>query len=114
MRDWDLEFSLLALEDDARAFPDDRIEAPQPAPVMHGRRGTYEERRQWFIDEGCCPRPGCHVPLDDGACPQCGWTLADERNVGWTPEQEPDYTATLPLALTLEEYAPAAVEDEAA
>jgi len=66
----DLEFNL---DDDRAAFPDDVITAPEPAPVMRERRGTYEERRRWFIAENCCPRPGCHHTLDDGACPQCGW-----------------------------------------
>jgi len=40
-------------------------------------------------------------------------TLADERKVEWTPEQEPDYLPTLPLALTLDEYADANVDEAA-
>lgn len=81
---------------------------PDPQP----RTGTWEERRQWYIAENCCPRPGCHRDLDDGACPGCGWTFADEKPVPvWTPESEDDYTVTLPTQLGLvEEYAPAEVD----
>jgi hypothetical protein len=81
------------------------LPGPSFPAAVEERRGTYEQRRQWFIDENRCPRVGCHTSLDDGACPQCGWTLADERQVGWTPEKKDDYVPTLPLPF--DEFAPA-------
>lgn len=98
------------MSDDVRPFfgeEEEVLSAPTPAPVRHERRGTFEQRRQWWIAEGACPRPGCHVELDEGCCPQCGWTLADEKPAPVTVEQSDDYVPTLQLALTLDEYAEA-------
>ena len=47
--------------------------------VMPPERHTFDGWRQKRIAEGVCPRSYCLTPLEEGACPTCGWTLADER-----------------------------------
>jgi hypothetical protein len=46
-------------------------------------RRTIDERREWKISEGICPRPACNTELDEEACPQV-WLVAaggeDARN----------------------------------
>lgn len=79
------------------------VSGPSFAPLVHERRGTFEQWRQCRIEDGLCPRPACHATLIEGSCPVCGWRVADERPVGWTPESEPEYVPTLPLALTLDD-----------
>lgn len=79
------------------------LSAPSPAPVVHERRGTFEQWRQWRIEARVCPRPACRTAIVDGECPSCGWALSDERQVEWTPEAGEDYVRTLPLALTLDD-----------
>lgn len=107
MRDWDYEFSLLRLEDDARAFPDDVIHGPQYESPEPERR-TLQERRELRIAEGECPMPGCGGSLDeDFFCSQCGNTSLP----GQQPETPgPPDLPTFPLALTLDEYAEAQVD----
>jgi len=79
------------------------LSAPTPEPVLHVRRGTFEQLRQRWIEDGFCPRPACHAKVDGGVCPGCGWTLADERPVEWMPQSDENYVPTLPLALTLDD-----------
>lgn len=109
-RDWEYEFSLLALDDDRAAFPDDVITAPTPEPVVHKKRTTFQERHDAFIADGLCP--ACKIQFDDtGFCSICGFDLAQDA-APMTIELRDDYIPQLPLPI--DEYGPAALDEEAA
>lgn len=61
-----------------------------------------------------CPR--CHSTAVDDACDRCGWSRIEQALQGQirARERETDWLPTLPLALFVDEFAPADVEDEAA
>ena len=103
---WELEFNLDA---DRAAFPDDVIHAPEPAPVVHEKRGTFQERHDAFIADGLCP--ACKIEYDEaGFCSICGFDLAQDKPLV-TVELRDDYVPQLPLPL--DEFAPAAVDEAA-
>jgi hypothetical protein len=84
----------------------------QPEPV----RRTIDDRRQWKIAEGICPRPACNTELDEGACPRCGWSLVEERmrdrlRAREEPEPDAEWLPTLPLALQIDCFGPANIDD---
>lgn len=104
---WELEFNLDA---DRAAFPDDVIHARQPEPIVHTARATFQQRHDAFVAAGLCP--ACKVDLDDsGFCSICGFDVAQDKPLE-TVEMRDDYVPQLPLPL--DEFAPAAVTDEAA
>lgn len=83
------------------------------------RRGTYEDHYQWRIQDGVCP--SCRTELrepgtDSAACDRCGWSVTEEklRRKVERVEDRPDYLPRLPLALFVDEYAAANVEEDAA
>lgn len=82
------------------------------------RAGTVEQHRQWRIEDGICPVGSCRTDLeqphtDEAACPQCGWSLVEERMQVRlaTVEDKPDYMPRLPELF--DEYSPAQVDEAA-
>ena len=107
------------MNDNARPFFGEEegiIESPAWRNSNDGeRRGTPAARYEWRQAEGlCCHRSGtvfCTGTLDsDGYCSLCGKVSMPPV----APDPEPDFIATIPGALTLDEYAPAQVDEGAA
>jgi hypothetical protein len=82
------------------------------------RRGTPGERYEWRLAEGICPGSAgnCGGTVDEALyCSRCGQTwepVSAAKDAA--PEPDLDWLPTLPLALRIDEFAPANVDDEAA
>src|SRR4051794_30840449 len=107
--------------EDVRPFFGERSEPVGPVPPRSRPqpwRGTIDDRRQWKIAEGICPRPACNTELDDEACPRCGWSLVEERMrdrlAAREQPQDDEWLPTLPLALQIDCFGPANVDEESA
>lgn len=102
----------LHIDEEIRRFFGEQTEpvgtVPHAAAATPAR--TFQERHDAFIAEGLCP--ACKVEYDEaGFCSICGFDLAQDKPLQ-TVEMRDDYVPQLPLPL--DEFAPAAVTDEAA
>jgi hypothetical protein len=114
------------MTDDSRPFFGEREEvlsAPEWRNTNdHLRRGTPAERYEWRLAEGlCCHRSGTvyctgSIEPETGYCSLCGQVSKPLVSAANDAAQSPnaDWLPTLPLALRIDEFAPANVDDEAA
>lgn len=85
------------------------VSEPARGPV-----GDYLDKRiAQFTADGVCAM--CMRDLDEtGVCGTCGFNPALPRVPEWTPEQQDDYAVRLSQLSIVDEYAPAAVDADAA